>query len=327
MSRISSYQAAALMLCFTVARLIAYRPEGDSLIMAAAAELLACLGMFLVSIPLSKLPSAGGFGGRVMSFAAAGYCLFALTLILADFADAMQYSFPGFYSPGAMILALASAAAYSASMGLQGCARAACAAVILALLTFALMTLGACEGIDPERLNIAVPDRGGQLSRQLTGAFARSAELPMLLILMRRRTAKPIRAAAVYFAVRALLWCVTLALCASVLGELGGVGEPFWSLAAFAKTSVVERFDALVMLFWTLCTLLSAAALIICFGERLSELMPGLSKYAPAAVILPAVTAYGLIYAGFSRPAAVIPAAASGIGAAAASFCHRRSRV
>ena len=324
-NRLTSYQSAALMLCFTLARLIAYRPSGDSLAVTALAEAVSCIGMFIICLPAVKLPSAGKLGDKLLAFIYAAYCLFALTVLLTDFAGAMQYSFPNFYSSAAIVVALAAAAAYCASMGLSGCAKAACAAVVLTLAAFALMTAGACSGFSFERLNIAVPDRGEQFKRSLFSSFAYTAELPLLISLMRRRTSKPVKAAGLYFALRALLWIAALTVCSAVLGDYAVTGQPFWSLAAFAKTSVIERFDALILLFWTLCTLLSAAALLICFKLRVDTLFPNLSRYSLVAAVLPAGASLAFTHLGIARPAIVIPAAAAALGAAAAAFGKRRA--
>ena len=314
MTKVSSLQAAALMLCFTLTRLISYRSEGTSLAVTAAAELAACIIMFAVCAAASKLPKAKGAAAVTGCAAAGAWVLAALTLLFTDLAGSMQYSFPDFYSSGAMIAAFAAAAAYCASMGLSGCARAACAAVIGAAAALALMIGGASGGLSLDRLHFAVPDKGEQFGRQLLTALLRSPELPLFIALSRRGIDRPVRAAGALFSARAVLWTALPLVCTAVLGDHSLMGQPVWSLAAYSKTSLIERFDAIVLLVGVLAALLAAAALTVCLHDCIEGIRPGAGRLSLPAVIIPAGVSAALMYGSAGRPPELFYALALAVG-------------
>ena len=262
LKKISPAQAAALMLCFSLGRLIGFRPEGDSLLICAAAELVSdgLLTAVFVMLPMpgAKHPAFGKVCGAV----AGGWLMLSLTLLLAELAESLDYSFPDFYASPAVIAAAAAAAVYCASMGLRGCARAACAVTMLTVLVLLLTAAGAADRFDPERLNLAVTDPGEQFVRQLIRQLSRSAEFP-LFILLRERIDRPRRGVLLRSAGQSVISAGSFTLCAGVLGDRGLTGIPADTLSSYSKTSVIERFDALMLLVWTLCLLFSAAALLI----------------------------------------------------------------
>ena len=262
MKKISPAQAAALMLCFSLARLLGFRPEGCNLLICAAAEivcgaLLTALCMLLPE-PKGKVNALG----RMFSAAAGLWLAFIFVMLLYELSSSLNYSFPDFYAAPAIIASAAAAAAYCASMGLRGCARASCAAAILTVAVLLLVGIGAAERFDPERLELAVPDRGEQFLRQLLRQLPRSAEFPLFLLL-RRRIEHPRRAVLIRFSVQAAVTAGFMTLCAGVLGDRGLTGVPADTLSSYSKTSVIERFDALMLLVWTLCLIFAAAGLLI----------------------------------------------------------------
>ena len=286
MKKISPAQAAALMLCFSLARLIAFRPEGTPLIICAAAAIISDLLLTAVFILLPAHHIRSRPLRAALSVGALLWLLPVLTALLSDTAASLFYSFPEFYAPPAMIAAAAAAAAYCASMGIRGCGRAACAAVIITAAVLCLTALGAAKGFDPEHLDLAVPDRSGHFSRQLLYQLSRSAEFP-LFILLRDRIRSPRRAALIRFAGQSVLGTGFFVLCAGVLGERSSAGIPADTLSSFSKTSVIERFDALILLVWALCSLFAAAALLIGVRECLVRTDSRLGKLpllVPAAV-------------------------------------------
>ncbi|MBR1393075.1 MAG: GerAB/ArcD/ProY family transporter [Ruminococcus sp.] len=261
MKPLTMYQTAALMLCFTAAHIFTLRPEGANLVVCIGAETAAAGIVFVIAIIINSLPALHGWAGKAVSALAGTFFLAAFLFILIGYCEEVQFSFPEFYSLPMTAAVLAAATVYCASMGLSGCVRSACAAVVMTVIVLAVMSGGAASGFDPDRLNLAVSDREGQFTRQLISALARSWELPLLVLLM-RRTGRPVRAAALYALGRAALTAGILTVCAGVLGSVGQERQPVMMLASFAKTVIVERFDALMLLFWTLCTLLAGAGLL-----------------------------------------------------------------
>lgn len=247
------------MLCFAVWRLAAFRPEGDSLLICGAADLCAAGVLFLACLPLVKLPTVRGrVLSRVTGGIGAAVSAGIFAVMLWEAADSLRYSFPDFYSAPAVIAAAGAGAVYCASMGLRGCARAACAAVVMTLVVLALLMAGAGERFEADRLHLAVRDARGQFGREFLRALVRSGEIPLLVIL-RGEVKAPGKALAVWLGGRALLSGVVMTFCAGVLGEFSALGIPVDSLSSYSRTSVIERFDALVLLVWVLCTVLGAA--------------------------------------------------------------------
>jgi hypothetical protein len=287
MNKISSFQTAALALCFALARMIAFRPEGSNMLVCIVGEFFACVLLAVLSLAAGAVPPLkNGLPAKILAVIGGLYCLFAASLVLAVFADSMQYSFPEFYSSWAIIAALAAAAAYCASMGVSACGRTACAAVLISLPIFLFMGVGASDGIDVSGLQFAVDDRNEQIFSHFVWALGYSFEIP-LLFMLRGRTDRPRRAAVIYSIGRTFMWSVMLALCGCVLGDHAQKGLPVFSLAAYSKTAIVERFDALVLLMWALCTLLALSMVFLGLGEcvrRIKTSVPSLTGLIPAAI-------------------------------------------
>ena len=312
MKKISPAQAAALMLCFSLARLIAFRPEGAPLPVCAAAVLISDLLLTALFIILPEGFEAPRPVSKVFSAAAGIWLVLALTALLSETVSSLSYSFPDFYAPPAVTAAAAAAAAYCASMGLRGCGRAACAVFVFTAAVLCLTAAGAADSFDPERLDLAYPRLGEQFTDQLIRQLSRSAEFP-LFILLREHIRCPRRAALLRFAGQSLTGTGLFTVCAGVLGERGMTGIPADTLSSFSKTSVIERFDALMLLVWTLCTLFAAAAILIGLRECLKRTDSWLSKL-PAAVPAAVCAGIAMLVNGRALPAytalsAAVPAA------------------
>ena len=262
------------MLCFSFARLTAFRPHGDDLLTCAAAWLVSDAALTALFLLLPKGGAGGSLPGRAASAAAGGWLLLSLTALLAWPADSLSFSFPEFYAPPAVIAASAAAAAYCASMGLKGCARAACAAAVVTVIVLGLTAVGAADSFRTERIGLTADGQAAfvrQLLRQLTA----SAEFP-LFILLRGQVQRPERAVLTRFAVQSVTGGGVMVFCAGVLGRQSRSGIPADNLSSYSKTSVIERFDGLILLAWMLCLILAAAALLI----GLRQCAEGISKKA-----------------------------------------------
>lgn len=283
MKPLSAYQSAALMLCFSLGRLTAFRPEGDSLLVCAAAE--AVCGIVIAAV-LALLPEGSSVGSRNLRRASALlvslWLVVTLALMLTDLADSLSYSFPDFYASPAVITVGAAAAAYCASMGLRGCGRAACAVTAVTLAVLLLTVLGAADGFDPVRLELAVDDPGDMFGRQLMRSLSRAAELPAA-VMLRGRTDRPRMSGLIRFLGSSLAWGGMLTVCAGVLGDRALTGIPTDTLSSCSKTAVIERFDALMLLAWTLCVLMSAAAVMLALAECAGQFSEKAARYAPGA--------------------------------------------
>lgn len=264
------------MLCFPFARLTAFRPQGDDLLTCAAAWLVSDAALTALFLLLPKGGAGGSLPGRAASAAAGGWLLLSLTALLAGLADSLSYSFPEFYAPPAVIAASAAAAAYCASMGLKGCARAACAVAVVTVIVLGLTAAGAADSFRMERIGIGLTADGqAAFVRQLLRQLTASAEFP-LFILLRGQVQRPERAVLTRFAVQSVTGGGVMVFCAGVLGRQSRSGIPADTLSSYSKTSVIERFDGLILLAWTLCLILAAAALLI----GLRQCAEGISKKA-----------------------------------------------
>lgn len=291
--KIGPYQAAALMLCFSLSGLAAFRPQGDSLAVCAAARTAAAA---VGTVVFTLLPAGGGLRGRtgrrILAAVSGGYLLVQLVLLLSGMSAGLQFSYPDFYSLPAVTVCTAAAAAYCASMRLRGTARAACAAAVFMLVTLVLTAAGAADRFDADRLDLAVSGKGDAFIRQLLTAFSQMPELPLLAVL-RSSIDRPRRAAAVWFAGHSLAWCAVLTVCAGVLGGQALTGIPSDTLSSYSRTAVIERFDALMLMMWALCSLLAAAGLLLgirsCvrqWSEKAAACAVPLSAAAAAAAVM-----------------------------------------
>ena len=291
MNKISSFQAASLAFCFSLARMVAFRPNGENMLICIIGELCACAVMAALALAAYRLPTLGkGLPAKLISSVGVIYYLYAASLVLAVFADSMQYSFPDFYTSPAIIAALAAAAAYCSSMGVSACGRTACAAVLISLTVFTFMAAGASSGVDTSGIHLAVTDKNSRVFSHFVWALGNSFELPLLLTL-KGHIDRPHRAAVMYTVARAVMWAVVLALCGCVLGDHAEQGLPVFSLAAYSKTAIIERFDALILLMWSLSALLSLSMIFLGTGECVRRIMQKRLSHKEVWFVPAAVTA------------------------------------
>ena len=131
----------------------------------------------------------------------------------------------------------------------------------------------------------------------------------------RVRSKSPVKASAKYFFARAALSGTAFLICMAVLGDHSRTGQPLFSLAAYAKTALIERFDALVILFRTLCMLISAAALLTGLRICLSEIREKAERAMPLGAAVSALSALILLGADLSP----LPLWSTGAGIAIAA--------
>lgn len=210
--------------------------------------------------------------GLALKIVIAVYFVFVSGVTLRSFAEFMTSEFTLVASPILIIVALAAAGAYCAKAGIEGLARAGTAVFWVFLLLTALMAF-VNEG-EYEPLNL-IPVRKSDFKMMwdyIIWDICSCRWLPLSLALVGCLKHGAQKAAIGYLAVKFVLIEAVLLLITLVLWTFVDVpGYPILALGVYAKTDIINRFDAINMLVWTInCVIINGVYLNIAsdFGKK-----------------------------------------------------------
>lgn len=311
MRKITSFQMTAIMICCLFARMMTYVPKSDdNAVLLIFSKLIACAFQWIMILPvlifykkskgegiLQAYYSKNKPSGIIVTVLYLIVCFMELFLSYGNFTFFLQYSFLEYYSAWIILLVLAAVSVYVASMGLSSCARTA-AIVTVATIAGIIVLLAGFEGnFEFRLLNIAQENKGGFIMRNVRDANSRAEEFVFFILLLPYLKEKPMRTVNIYIAVKFLISALIIASVSIILGDFAlSTKIPFFSLSSYSKTALIERFDALLLMFWTLCAIIKHAVIILCIIECMKKLLPKAHKQT-----------FGAASAAVCAAAAVVP--------------------
>ena len=304
-SRISPWQVFVLLMLGRIMYSMLYQARnftsGTPMMLG---QLLATIIEAIIAIPLLAFLSYGeplaesiSPKSAVQAIIKGGFAIYftvLFSMMLAGFAAFMHNQFSVVGSPITVIIILALASAYCASLGLEGIARAAgivfwC--VIVLVVSMALLSEG-----EPNWLYLQPMTKGdiATMLEYMNESRGSSWWLPMLASISGNLKKDSWRAGIWYLVgklvfVELLIFAVTV-----ILWRFVDVpGYPILALGAYAKTDFVQRFDAVNMFVWTLnCVIVGGSYLYSSSGVGEKKRKICIWLFALAAVALAAIEYY-----------------------------------
>lgn len=142
----------------------------------------------------------------------------------------------------------------------------------------------------------------GSVLREVGDSLGRSVELAALIFLLphveNRRTAGLFS----YLGIKLLFVEFSTLMITAVLGDYAkGLTLPLYTLSTYARSSVIERFDSVYMLVWTIAVFLKVALLLMLGGQCLKNIFPKLNENISKGLVTAAAAATAISLAALDR--------------------------
>ena len=191
---------------------------------------------------------------------------------VALFAEFMQQEFSKTVSPTAATVLLLIAAAYCASLGIEGLGRAGTAVFWLFAIMSVLMVTVSEGSFDWLNLRPLAQGDGETFSRYFVESLSSSWWLPMFCVLGANLKSGAKKAVGGYLVLKLVIIETLLLLVTLVLWRyIDVLGYPILALGAYAKSDFIQRFDAINMFVWAINCALAVGVYIFISAKPFSR--------------------------------------------------------
>ena len=292
MDKVTSVQFIAILMCSKLFTIMTYMPsEGENGILYNISVIAVTMLMMLFVIPAVVFYKKT-YGRDIVYSKPANFYYFLLSFIaiiniIGDLLFFLQYCFSDTYAYWAIIIVVSAAVFYITSHKLKTFARVS--GIILTFIIFVILIVicGFMHYIDFAQLNIAVKDPFHNVSKAIPKVVSSSYELIAFVILLGNIKNSPAKTIYWYLGIQAAVTVlITLAIYIT-LGDYAYLSKlPFFSLSAFSATRIIEHYEAVFMLIWTLAALIKISLFTICANKCISKIIPNVKSNIRSAIIL-----------------------------------------
>ncbi|MBQ9375907.1 MAG: GerAB/ArcD/ProY family transporter [Ruminococcus sp.] len=301
MKKISSYQFIALLLCCKLFNIMTYIPaktDNGTLVLITLVVTTIIEGVLLIPAIvfynrhdgkglLTFASSKSRALGLTLSLLFLLLCLWTIIQTLGDLTFFLQYCFSDTYSAWSVVIVTLAATLYVSQTGLSAVARATSIIVIITLLALAFIFTGFKHHIDFYELNLAVRNPAFEVLKSSPKFIASSKELALFVILLGALKSKPAKTAFLYLGVKLFVSLISALTSIIVLGDFIYLSKlPFFTLSAYSQTTIVEHYEAISMMLWTLCALVKLSVFTISAGHCIHHIFPKAHSVLSYGVIL-----------------------------------------
>lgn len=284
-----------------------FRPDGLTVMLAAAVSVGIQTALIIPVIIVAKkypdrdilqvLFQKSRTAGILLSLVYLGYFAFETVHVMGDFSYFLKNYFFKYYNEAVLIIALALAALHSSTLGFGATARASTISAAVFIFTLLVIVFAVTGEFDIYNLQHVYPDDDNtfrNLLREVYDSLGRSVEMTALVFLLPHVKSNKAGSSYGYLTVKLVFTELSALVVTAVLGNYArGLSMPFYTLSTYARTSVVERFDSIYMLVWTIAVFLKVVVLFYLGGICLKNVFPKLGQktanaVAAAATAIPA---------------------------------------
>lgn len=289
MKKLSAAQLISLLLLSRLFITMTYTPAGSEnpLITIVGGILSSLIELVLIIPPLylarrfpDKSPVTAAYTvsrtfGAGVTIAYGLYFFVTAVKVLGDFSHFISFAFPVFSFESAIILSMAVAGGYMASLGLNPLARTAVISLFLFAVMLVTVVLGTSGGIDITNLTLRSDDT---LSAVLSSAYkslGRNSSLVLGVFLIEALSRAKGSTMVSFITIKYLAVSGIIFLYSSILGSFAQVSQlPFFHLSSYSDTAVVARFDPLFLIVWTITGVCHFAFFIWAAARTVGFLLP-----------------------------------------------------
>lgn len=306
MNKISPLQLAALMLCGRCVSVMSYTPFNiENTTILIVATLISTAIQCALIMPLvffqQKFPSDNPCTLALSKNKTAGiivtilYLLFFMTaafLLIGDFVYLMDFYLSNFLPRLAIVAIMVLAALYIGKMNVSVFGKTGSFVLIIFTIFTIIILLSVEKDFYADNLYIAGDNFSASVKTEIKNEIARNRMLVMLVFLLPDLKGSAARCGFTYLGIKLVLLEVILTFITVILGDFAMYSKlPFFYLAAYSKTQIVERYDAVFMALWVFMSLLKLGMYFHCSVRCLKMVIPKLPKIW-AIIITAAVPAW-----------------------------------
>ncbi len=292
-----------------------FRPDGTTVMLSAAISVAI---QFLLVLPVlaaaKKFPhrdiiqlsfERSAVAGKFISLLFLCYFAFETVHVLGNFSYFLKNHFFEAYHEAFLMAALAVTAFYAATLGFSAVARASSVSAVIFITALVVIVFAVTGEFDVYNLHMPIADEKelfGSVLREVGDSLGRSVELAALIFLLphveNRRTAGLFS----YLGIKLLFVEFSTLMITAVLGDYAkGLTLPLYTLSTYARSSVIERFDSVYMLVWTIAVFLKVALLLMLGGQCLKNIFPKLNENISKGLVTAAAAATAISLAALDR--------------------------
>ncbi|MGN1133575.1 MAG: GerAB/ArcD/ProY family transporter [Oscillospiraceae bacterium] len=292
MDKITSAQFIAILICSKLFTIMTYMPsKEENGVLFSISVILVTMLMMLLVIPTVMFYKKTNGRDIVETVGADIYYLvlsvIAIINIMGDLLFFLQYCFSDTYAYWAVIIVISAAAFYITAHNITTFARATAIILTFIIAVIAIVIFTFTHNMDFYQLNLAVRDPVYNVSKTFPKVISSSYELIAFVILLGNLKSSPAKTVYWYLGIQsAVTILVTLAVYVT-LGDYVYISKlPFFSLSSFSSTRIIEHFEAVFMLVWTLAALVKISLFTICANKCLSKIVPNVKDNIRRIILL-----------------------------------------
>lgn len=227
------------------------------------------------------------------------YYLFFLLIsymIIGNFTYFFDYYFAD-YIPRIIIVATCTiAAVYLAHANVKVIGKTSVVVGVMFVLMTIIVISGSFQKFNIKNFNLAVENIPQSVWESVMAEFRRNRDLIIMVFLLPDLKGNAGKTAGWYFVVKLVLFEIVFGFVTIILGDYGIISNlSFFSLAAYSKTKVMERYDALFMALWSLMALVKLGGYLHCAGRCFKLILPKLN-FVTSVIIMAFVSASASLY-------------------------------
>ncbi len=195
--------------------------------------------------------------------------------VLCDFSHFVGFAFPVFSFKIAVILSMAIACGYIATLGIKPLARTGVIVLFLFILMLSIVILGSHGELDSTNLTLY---SDGTLTRILRSAMqflGRGTSLVLACFLLPNLQSKKATTLISFVSLKYIGVALIIYLYTAILGSYATTAQlPFFHLSSYSDTSIIARFDSVFLIVWTMTGVCHLSALIWAVSVITSYALP-----------------------------------------------------
>lgn len=229
------------------------------------------------------------------------YFMLTAFMVIGNFSYFMDYYFSGYIPRLIAVICIVLASVYLGQMKTGVLGKTASAAGACFILLTVIVVAGSMTDLKLYNFHLAEDNIAKPLWNAVKAEFARGDSLVLFAFLLPEIKSRDRSAGKdcgktmwLYLGIKIAVLEIILALITIILGDYALVTKlPFFSLAAYSQTNMIERYDAAFLFVWVIITVVKLGAMLHCSGQCMRI-------YAPKLSSMGAVTLSALIPAVFS---------------------------
>lgn len=248
-------------------------------------------GDCVCTLALSKNRAVGSLITAVYMFLFLSVAFF----VIGNFAYFLDYFFSDYIPRTMIVLCCTLAAIYIAHMNTSVIGKTSIVAAAVFLLFTAAIIIGSFQKFNLVNFHLAVENMPKSLWDAIKSEFTLNWDLVLFIFLLPDLTGSAGKTAFWYLSVKLIISELILSFITMTLGDYGMIAKlSFFSLAAYAHTEFIERYDAAFMSLWVLVALVKFGIYIHCAGRCLKMMAPKI-RFVPSVTLCGIIPAAGAL--------------------------------